>query len=71
MGDISGDDFEFGVVLQASSGVRRAVGVLKFSRIFHKMHAEFMLVNELLTYETLRGSTVEESNIIGLFLCGV
>jgi hypothetical protein len=30
-----------------------------------------VLIDKALTYEALRGSTVEESDIVGLFLCGV
>ena len=71
MRGVSSDDFKFSVVLQASSGVRRAVGVLKFLRVFHKMYAKLMLVDKTLTDEAFRGSTVEEGDIVGLFLCGV
>ena len=71
MRGVSGDDFEFGEIFQASPSVGGTVCVLKFSRIFHEAYAEFVLVDKSLTYEAFRSSTVEESNIIGPFLCGV
>jgi hypothetical protein len=37
--DVSCDDFKFGVIPQAPSGVRRAISVLEFSRVFHKMYS--------------------------------
>ena len=71
MGGFSGDDFEFGVIFQAPSCIRGAIGVLKFSGVFHKMYSEFVLIDKALTNEALRGSTVEKGDIVGLFLCGV
>ena len=71
MRSVSSNDFKFGVVFQASSGVGGAVGILKFSRVFHESYAKFMLVDEALTYEALHCSTVKKSDISGLFLCGV
>ena len=71
MGGFSGDDFEFGVIFQAPSCIRGAVSILEFSRVFHEVYSEFVLVDKSLTDEAFRGSTVEEGNIVGLFLCGV
>ena len=38
MRDFSGDDFELGIVFQAPSCIRGAVGVLEFLRVFYKMY---------------------------------
>ena len=71
MGNVSCDHFEFGEVFQASSGVRGSVGVLEFARGVHEAYPQLVLVDEALTDETFGRSTVEESNVVGLFLCGV
>ena len=71
MGSFSSHNFEFSVIFQTPSSIWGSVGVLEFSWVFHKMHPQLMLVNKALTNEALRGSTIEEGNIIGLFLCSV
>ena len=69
--NFSGDDFKFGVIFQAPSGIWGSVGVLEFLGVFHKAYPQLMLIDKALTNEAFRGSTVKEGNIVGLFLCGV
>ena len=67
----SGDNFEFSVIFQTPSCVWGSISVLKFSGVLHKVYPQLMLVDKASTNEAFRSSTIEEGNIIGLFLCGV
>jgi hypothetical protein len=44
---------------------------LEFLGVFHEVHPQSVFIDELLTDETFSHSTIEECNMVGLFLCGV
>ena len=71
MGSFSSDDFELSEIFQTPSCIGGSVGILEFLGVFHEVHPQSVFIDESLTDETFSHSTIEECDMVGLFLCSV